>query len=215
MPRNQLAIILDIMISLNRGSSQIPDLGDHCTCCTDQYKDPCHILLRDHRLYHEVPIKPAYDRGTKDTSNGSFYRFLGTQLWHHLMLTDHDPHSISTGITDPGADKDHPYGIISIGKRPYQIYAGQHDRRIDHVEKGAHDLICVELRKSKHIQKHKGNQYHDQNKKKHFFLLLCKDHYEIISHNSCITNDLQIGRLSLFRKTAGLHQFTVCSKGKE
>ena len=73
-----------------------------------------------------------------------------------MFSKKHTKH-IRTGVTDPGADKDHPYRIYTIRKDPYQINKGKHHRRVSHTEKGAHDLLRMIFGKGKHIQKHKCN----------------------------------------------------------
>ena len=62
------------------------------------------------------------------------------------MLSNQNPHTISTGITAPGAEEDQPYKEGSSFQIPGKINIRKQYRHIDHAKKSRHDLIRMVFR---------------------------------------------------------------------
>ena len=103
MTRDQISVILDVMVSLDGGSRQISHHGDYRRDGAGSSRDHARIYHLDHIVLKEGSVKESKNRCPYDTADRALNRLFRTQLRSHLVFTEKLSRTVGESITSPGA----------------------------------------------------------------------------------------------------------------
>ena len=142
MAGNEVPVILDASVTLDRGSNEVADLRKDASQSEQDHHGDDRVFEQSQRIAEHKAVERADARGKEYRADGTLDSLLRAQFRRQLMFSEQESRAVGTDVGAPGREKGQGRIDDAFRQQIRPVNVGQKDRNVKDGEGGLGCLGC-------------------------------------------------------------------------